>query len=147
MDIAGIDAHRSELMRRIRRENTRPELLVRGILFRLGYRFRLHRKELPGSPDIVFPGRRSVIFVHGCYWHGHVGCAKATVPKTRTDFWLRKFERNARRDLEKTAKLEQDGWRVLVVWECELKDTHRLTAKLTDFLGPHGQAKPPQKAT
>ena len=114
-------AKRSQMMSGIRRGDTRPELTVRKMLFALGYRFRLHVRGLPGSPDIVMPGRRIVIFVHGCFWHRHEGCRYATSPATRPEFWSAKFERNVARDKEVLARLSEAGWRVLLVWECALR--------------------------
>ena len=108
-------------MSRIRGKNTRPELLLRSLLHRAGYRFRLHAPHLPGRPDIVLPKYRTVIFVHGCFWHRHEECSNATMPKTRTGFWAEKFQRTVERDQQKQAELEALGWKVLTVWECELK--------------------------
>jgi DNA mismatch endonuclease (patch repair protein) len=102
----------------IRAKDTKPEMRVRKALFSRGYRYRLHRRDLPGTPDIVLAGRRVAIFVHGCFWHGHVGCNLAKVPSTRADFWKRKFELNQQRDEAATSALLAAGWRVLVVWEC-----------------------------
>src|ERR1700682_6182336 len=113
---------RSRLMSMVRSKNTTPELLVRRLVHQLGFRFRLHRKDLAGHPDLVFPRRRSIIFVHGCFWHRHAGCRKATMPKTRTTFWAEKFARNVARDIASSKALERDGWSVLTVWECETKD-------------------------
>lgn len=110
---------RSRLMSRVRQANTKPEMLVRSLLHRLGYRFRLHRKDLPGSPDIVLPKHRTAIFVHGCFWHRHAGCRKATTPKSNLDYWLKKFEENIERDSRKERELAALGWRVVTVWQCE----------------------------
>ncbi|MDG9924479.1 MULTISPECIES: DNA mismatch endonuclease Vsr [unclassified Pseudomonas] len=112
---------RGDLMRAVRRADTKPELRVRRVLHALGLRFRLHRKSLPGSPDVVLPKHRTVIFVHGCFWHRHPGCRYASTPKTRQEFWLPKFEANIQRDARKEAQLRELGWRVLVVWECETR--------------------------
>ena len=114
-------AERSRNMALIRGRDTKPELRVRSLLHGLGYRFRLHRRELPGSPDIVLPRHKAVIFVHGCFWHRHPGCRGATTPKTRTEFWRQKFEGNVRRDNAVRASLDKAGWQVLVLWECETK--------------------------
>lgn len=111
---------RSERMSRIRSKDTAPEVALRRALHALGFRFRLHRKDLPGRPDIVLPRHRVVIFVHGCFWHRHVGCGIATTPKSNTAFWVEKFERNVARDVRSIERLEAQGWRVIVVWECEL---------------------------
>ena len=122
--------HRSWNMSRITGKNTTPELVIRKLLHRAGYRFRLHAAELPGKPDIVLPKYQTVIFVNGCYWHRHKGCSEATIPKTRTDFWLEKFRRTVERDKQKQAELEKLGWNVLTVWECELKTDPELTLNL-----------------
>jgi DNA mismatch endonuclease (patch repair protein) len=109
---------RSENMRRVRSHDTVPEILVRKIAHRLGYRFRLHRRDLPGSPDLVFPKHNKIIFVHGCFWHRHPGCIRTTTPGTRAQFWRRKFAENQKRDRRVSGRLRQLGWKVLVVWEC-----------------------------
>lgn len=114
-------AKRSEIMSRVRSRNTKPELFVRSLLHAMGYRFRLHRKDLPGSPDIVLPKYRTAVFVHGCFWHQHLGCRKATFPKNNSEFWEAKLKRNRERDLEAQRKLEESGWNVLTLWECEVK--------------------------
>lgn len=114
--------HRSWNMSRIRGKNTRPELQLRSLMHRSGFRFRLHDAKLPGKPDIVLPKHNTVIFVNGCYWHRHEGCPKATTPKTRTDFWQEKFRRTIERDKHKRVELMQAGWSVITVWECELAD-------------------------
>lgn len=126
---------RSRLMSRIGSKHTKPELAVRSLLHSLNYRFRLHRKELPGKPDIVFIGRKKAIFVHGCYWHGH-GCKIGKLPKSNLDFWLPKIERNRERDREKRSELEQIGWQVEEVWQCEINGNQNLSARLQEFLGP-----------
>lgn len=125
---------RSALMARIGPKNSKPEMIVRRLLHALGYRFRLHAKDLPGRPDIVFRSKKKVIFVHGCFWHRHHGCKKATTPKTRVEFWTEKFERNVARDRLKEAALRERGWLVLVVWECETKSVETLSAKLVSAL-------------
>jgi DNA mismatch endonuclease (patch repair protein) len=119
----------------IRSKDTRPEVFVRRLLHRLGYRFRLHRADLPGKPDIVFPGRRAAIFVHGCFWHHHAGCKLARVPKSSTDYWRPKLEKNAARDAAHRRALELAGWRVLEVWECQLRRNEDLEPILRSFLG------------
>jgi DNA mismatch endonuclease (patch repair protein) len=121
-------------MQAVRGKDTAPELAVRSLLHRMGYRFRLHRKDLPGTPDIVLPGRRAAIFVHGCFWHGH-GCKIGQPPKSRLDYWLPKIEANRERDGHKAAALQAAGWRVLTVWQCEIKDLDVLEARLWNFLG------------
>jgi DNA mismatch endonuclease (patch repair protein) len=112
---------RSDLMSRVKSKNTKPELAVRSILHRMGYRFRLHRKDLPGIPDLILPKFKTVIFVHGCFWHQHEGCKKATLPKQNADFWLDKLTQNIERDRRVQAELEELGWQVFTVWECEVK--------------------------
>jgi DNA mismatch endonuclease, patch repair protein len=126
---------RSRMMSRVRRAHTAPEMTVRRLLHHLGYRFRLQRKDLPGRPDVVLPGRRTAIFVHGCFWHGH-DCAKGHLPRTNVAFWSTKIDRNRERDASVRASLESSGWRVHVVWECELRDQARLAGELTALLGP-----------
>lgn len=115
-------ATRSRMMSGIRGKNTKPEILVRKYLHGRGLRFRLHVKELPGKPDLVFPRYRTVVFVHGCFWHHHAGCKYATTPSNRADFWKNKLSENVARDQYQVAALNGIGWRVLVVWECELRD-------------------------
>ena len=132
-------AKRSEMMSRIRGRDTKPELIVRRIAHRLGYRFRLHRRDLPGSPDLVFPRHRAVIMVHGCFWHRHPGCKYAAMPKTRVQFWENKFDQNVVRDRRNQSALRDLGWRVLVIWECETKDRGALQARISSYLGLGGQ--------
>ena len=115
-------ADRSRMMAGIKGKNSQPELLVRRMLFASGYRFRLHRRNLPGTPDIVMPGRKVAIFVHGCFWHRHHGCRFAKIPATRADFWKAKLEANVERDRRAVEKLLALGWRVLRVWECSKRD-------------------------
>ncbi|WP_223479355.1 very short patch repair endonuclease [Oricola indica] len=129
-----INPDRSRQMALIKAKDTKPEMIVRRAAHRLGYRFRLHRRDLPGNPDLVFPKRRAVIFVHGCFWHGHDCKRGARIPKTRTDYWLSKIARNKERDKTSIDALEADGWRVLVIWECELRDASALDRRLVDFL-------------
>lgn len=124
---------RSRLMMKVGSRNTGPELHVRSLLHLMGYRFRLHRKDLPGTPDIVLPGRRTVVFVHGCFWHGHE-CRADKMPKSRTEYWGPKIDANRSRDIRKRRELRKLGWRVLVIWECDLKDENRLGRKLSAFL-------------
>jgi len=125
---------RSEIMSKVKGRDTAPEMIVRSIVHRMGCRFSLHRKELPGTPDIVLRRLRKIILVHGCFWHAHKGCKGSDVPKTNTKFWLDKFERNRIRDLKARKELKKLGWQVLVVWECETKKIPRLTSKLKKFL-------------
>lgn len=113
---------RSRNMAKIRGKNTRPELAVRRAAHALGLRFRLHRRDLPGTPDLVFPRRRIALFVHGCFWHRHPGCGFAYTPKSRVEFWQAKFDGNVERDKRKQADLAAAGWRVVVVWECETRE-------------------------
>lgn len=125
---------RSRIMAKVRGENTSPERLVRSLVHKLGYRFRLHRKDLPGKPDIVLPRHKKVIFVHGCFWHQHEGCPHAARPTSNIEYWNRKLDRNMVRDRENLRKLEYLGWNVLIVWECETRDHEKLLEKLTGFL-------------
>ena len=125
---------RSKIMARIRTTGTKPELVVRQVTHSLGYRFRLHGKELPGKPDLVFPRYRKVIFVHGCFWHGHGHCPKAKRPATNSTFWEQKLSRNMERDQQNTIALRKAGWEVMVIWECETKDPDRLAGKIRFFL-------------
>lgn len=125
---------RSRTMARVRSKNTKPELRVRALLHRMGFRFRLHRRDLPGTPDLVLPKHRAAIFVHGCFWHAHPGCARATMPSTRMEFWTTKLARNVERDAKKLRELQAAGWRVLVLWECETRDAEALEARLRGFL-------------
>jgi DNA mismatch endonuclease (patch repair protein) len=127
------EASRSALMGRIGSKNTAPELIVRRLLHSLGYRFRLRRKDLPGTPDIVLPRRRKAIFVHGCFWHAH-GCRIGRPPKSRPEFWEPKLARNRARDEENSRDLEKAGWDVLTVWQCETKDKAALSELLEKFL-------------
>jgi DNA mismatch endonuclease (patch repair protein) len=128
-----VDPNRSALMARVRDKNSKPEILVRQLAHRLGYRFRLHCRRLPGTPDLVFPRLRKIIFVHGCFWHRHRACYRTTTPKTRKAFWADKFKTNIKRDKLKKQQLEVLGWDVLVVWECETFDPRRLSKRLADF--------------
>lgn len=121
---------RSWNMSRIKATNTGPERIVRSILHRMGYRFSLYRKDLPGKPDITLPRHKTVVFVHGCFWHRHKGCKDATLPKTRRDFWRTKLEGNAVRDRAKHRSVRHLGWRVIVVWECETAKPEQLTLRL-----------------
>ncbi len=121
-------------MGRIGPKDTAPEMVVRRLLHTAGYRYRLHRRDLPGKPDIVFPTRRKAIFVHGCFWHAH-GCKIGRPPKSRPEFWVPKLERNRLRDRENIQALEEAGWNVLVVWQCETRDLKSLATRLITFLG------------
>ena len=128
---------RSWTMAQVKGRNTGPEKAVRSLLHRMGYRFRLQRADLPGKPDIVLPKHRTVIFVHGCFWHRHTGCKRASMPAANSDYWKRKFERNVTRDAQNRIALESGGWRVLVVWECELRDLTALQVRLSDYFNTH----------
>lgn len=125
---------RSQNMARIRSKNTKPELKVRSTAHARGYRFRLHRKDLPGSPDLVFPRLRKVVFVHGCFWHRHSGCQDCSNPKSRQDYWLPKFARTIERDRHALRELKKAGWQTCVVWECEVNDIATLQRRLLRFL-------------
>ncbi len=124
-------------MRRVKGRDTQPEMIVRRALNRLGARYRLHRKDLPGSPDVAMPGRRVAIFVHGCFWHGHDCPRGGRVPKQNRDYWLGKVSRNRARDAANRADLEAMGWRVETIWECELKDATGLEGRLARLLACH----------
>ena len=128
-------SERSRRMAKVKSKGTRPEMVVRRLLFSLGYRYRLHDRSLPGSPDIVFKHKKKAIFVHGCFWHRHGGCALARLPKSRLDFWIPKLEGNRERDARKLLQLKSLGWDAFVIWECELKDLNLLEKKLNGFLG------------
>ena len=126
-------AKRSEIMSAVRTKNTGPELLVRKLLSKQGYRYRLHRKDLPGRPDIVFPGRQKAILVHGCFWHGH-RCKKGRLPKSHLRYWRRKISDNKKRDDRNISKLKQYGWNVLIIWQCQLKDIVAIETKIRRFI-------------
>ena len=121
---------RSRIMKSVRTKDTGPELVVRKLLHSLGFRFRLHRKDLPGKPDITLARHRTVVFVHGCFWHGH-DCKMGNPPKSKLDYWRRKLDSNKARDERNTAALRDDGWNVVTVWQCELKDVAQLARRLT----------------
>lgn len=124
---------RSYIMSMVRQKDTKPELALRRALHRLGYRFRLHRRDLPGSPDIVFPSRKKVVFVHGCFWHGH-GCKWGQLPKSRPEYWTSKIETNRERDKRVLTELRDAGWESLVVWQCELRDIEVAVDRVEAFL-------------
>lgn len=132
--MTGIDPKRSANMARIRPRDTAPELAVRRALHRMGYRFRLHRADLPGKPDVVLPRHRVIFLIHGCFWHRHPDCRFAYMPKSRIEFWQRKFEGNVARDARVHAALEEGGWKVRVVWECETRDRGSLDRLLQRVL-------------
>lgn len=121
---------RSRNMAAIKSRNTKPEVIVRQILHALGFRFRLHRKDLPGRPDIVLPKYRTIVLVHGCFWHQHSGCKLASNPSSRKDYWRPKLNRNVERDKQNMELLRQSGWHVIIVWECELKDINQVKQRL-----------------
>jgi DNA mismatch endonuclease (patch repair protein) len=123
-------------MSRIGPRDTAPEMRIRRLLHRLGYRYRLHVGSLPGKPDLVFPSRHLILFVHGCYWHRHPGCPRAFLPKSRVEFWDRKFTATCARDARVQRELETDGWRIMIVWECETTRLEELSGRLAGFLGP-----------
>lgn len=125
---------RSLIMAAVHSKDTKPELTVRSLVHALGYRFRLHVASLPGKPDLVFPGRRKIIFVHGCFWHRHARCRYATSPKTRSDFWQEKFLTNVARDRRTRRELKKLGWSILTVWQCELKNPQKLEVRIEEFL-------------
>ncbi len=125
---------RKEMMSSVKQRHTKPEITVRKLLHRLGYRFRLHSKKLPGTPDIVLPKYKSVIFVHGCFWHQHEGCRKARRPTSNVEFWNEKLDKNIKRDKRKESELKDLGWKVLTIWDCEIKDESSLIEKIKLFL-------------
>lgn len=125
---------RSANMRRIKSENTKPELVVRRLVYRLGYRYRLHRRDLPGKPDLVFPSQRRVIFVHGCFWHQHGPCSDSRIPKSRRSYWVPKLRANKRRDVRNYRRLRRLNWSYLVVWECQIGRSGNLVKKIEKFL-------------
>ncbi len=126
--------HRSRIMRAVKSRDTKPEMLARRTIHGMGYRYRLHRKDLPGKPDLVFPSRRMAIFIHGCFWHGHDCARGARMPKSNRRYWEKKIGRNRERDSQSRNALNQDGWHVLTVWECQMKDQEALRARLRQFL-------------
>lgn len=125
---------RRRIMRSVKTKDTGPELVVRRVLSRLGYRYRLHRRDLPGTPDVAFIGRKKAVFVHGCFWHSH-GCPKGQPPKSKGDYWKPKLDANRARDQRNIAALEARGWSVLVIWQCQLTDIAALEGSLIEFLG------------
>ena len=125
---------RSRIMAQVKSKGMKPEMKVRRLLHGLGYRYRLHRPDLPGRPDLVFPSRRKVIFVNGCFWHYHRGCERVRVPATNRDYWVGKLEGNRDRDERNLAALEKLGWSVMTAWECELRDMETSTVRLVEFL-------------
>jgi DNA mismatch endonuclease (patch repair protein) len=138
MEEPSVSAARSRIMQGNRQKDTKPELLVRRCLHAMGYRFRLHRRDLPGRPDIVLPRHRTVIQVHGCFWHQHPGCKLASVPQTRREYWLPKLARNVERDAVSTKALEALGWRVVTLWECNISDPVTLRDQLSSAFSLRG---------
>lgn len=131
-----VSSHRrSEIMALVRSKDSRPEMVVRRFVHRMGFRYRLHAANLPGKPDLVFPSRKKIIFVHGCFWHRHENCPLARIPKSRQAFWIDKLNRNRDRDTRIQKELGQAGWQVLTLWECEIKNNVILGEKIKDFLG------------
>jgi len=128
---------RSWIMSRVKGHDTKPEIIVRSMVHRMGFRFRLHRRDLPGNPDVVLPRHGKVIFVHGCFWHGHKGCPRSSRPRTNREFWNRKLDGNIERDKRFCETLRCMGWKVLVVWECETRKNEALLKKLERFLFEH----------
>lgn len=129
---------RRRVMAAIRGRDTGPEIAVRRMLHAMGYRYRVHRRDLPGRPDVTFPSRRKIVFVHGCFWHQHSGCRAAKVPRTRTQYWGPKLAKNMDRDRRNLEALANSGWAVTIVWECELAHPEGVVARLANFLGPPG---------
>ena len=125
---------RSRIMAQVKSKGMKPEMQVRRLLHGLGYRYRLHRKDLPGRPDLVFPSRRKVVFVNGCFWHKHSGCPRVRIPATNRDYWQSKLERNRARDERNITLLQENGWKVITVWECQLRDSKTIADRLISFL-------------
>lgn len=130
---------RSDIMRRVKNKNTRPEIAFRKLLWNMGYRYRKNVTKLPGQPDIVFKGKKKVIFIHGCFWHRHEGCQHTRTPKSKVDFWTKKFEDTKKRDQRTYDKLRENGWNYLIVWECEIKEKNYecLREKIYEFMTKH----------
>ncbi len=135
---------RSKIMASVGSKDTTPELAVRRLLYSMGYRYRVHQRDLPGKPDLVFRSRHAAIFVHGCFWHGH-GCAIGQLPKSRLDYWAPKIEENRERDNRSLRRLRAQGWRTLVVWQCQAKNIDRLRSRAVRFLGPQIESFKSQK--
>ena len=125
---------RRDIMRRVRSKDTIPEKVIRALLHKEGFRFRIHRTDLPGKPDIILPKYKTVIFVHGCFWHRHENCKRASTPSSRLEYWLPKFQKTIIRDIQNIIKLEERGWKVIVIWECEIKDIINIREKLRQTL-------------
>lgn len=135
---------RSKIMAAVKTSDTGPELLIRKSLHRLGFRYALHRRDLPGKPDLVFPSRKKIIFVHGCLWHGH-SCSKGKPPKSRISYWLPKIDTNRRRDSKAVRKLRRSGWSVMTVWQCETRDIEKIVGKIARFLRTDQQRLPSER--
>lgn len=133
---------RSRIMASVRSKGTGPEMAIRQSLHRRGYRYRLHRKDLPGRPDLTFVAKRKVLFINGCFWHLHPGCPRAKLPKSNRDFWVSKLERNRRRDADSIESLRKLGWDTMTVWQCELLDMDSALYRIVTFLGPPGPTTP-----
>ncbi|NYT68837.1 DNA mismatch endonuclease Vsr [Pusillimonas noertemannii] len=133
-------SERSRVMALIKSKNTGPEMLIRRLVHGAGYRYRLHGAKLPGKPDLVFSGRRKVIFVHGCFWHWHAHCVLSRMPKSNEDFWAAKLEGNRARDSANCRRLHEMGWDTMVIWECELRDLNAVLQRITRFLDPPAQS-------
>lgn len=133
--MSAVSPERQRIMRAVKGRDTKPEMTVRRMIHGMGYRYRLHRKDLPGKPDLVFPSRKKIIFVNGCFWHGHRCARGARVPKANRDYWKKKITRNCERDQATLMKLSEGEWDVLTVWECELKGLESLRDRLKHFLG------------
>lgn len=140
-------AKRSAIMSAIRGKDTRPEMVVRRAAHRLGLRYRLHVRSLPGRPDLVLPKHGIAIFVNGCFWHGHVGCKRNSIPKSNSDFWKSKIEENTRRDAENSRCLNSLGWRVVVLWECEVRSSEMATAALREIFRQDGESEPDRQTS
>ena len=125
---------RSDIMAKVKGKNTKPELLVRSVLYKMGYRFRLYRKDLPGNPDITLPKFKKVIFIHGCFWHSHKNCKRSKRPTTNYEFWNKKLNKNILRDKKVIKQLNEMGWESLIIWTCEIKDINTIKQKLDNFL-------------
>ena len=132
--IMTVDPERSRIMRAVKSRDTAPEMTVRRLVYSMGYRYRLHRKDLPGKPDLAFKSRRKVIFIHGCFWHGHDCKRGARVPKNNREYWETKIARNRERDKQHDEDLKREGWRVFVVWECQISEPEAVTERIKSFL-------------
>lgn len=129
-----VDPERSRIMRAVKSRDTAPEMTVRRLVYSMGYRYRLHRKDLPGKPDLTFQSRRKVIFIHGCFWHGHDCKRGARVPKNNREYWETKIARNRERDSQNDEDLKREGWRILVVWECQIREPEAVAERIKSFL-------------